>query len=216
MTCCSSCSNTTGTNDFFNSQSKRYLKQYRKKGLAKEQRLLEAGITGSGIQNKSILEVGCGIGALHLTLMKNGAEKSTGIDISEGMITTAKQLAGEFGFAERTTYHLGDIVQMNGNIPEADIVILDKVVCCYKNVFDLLKVSSEKCRQTYAFSYPNPNILVQISFKGLILIGKLLKWKFYPSWHDWSGLIRTLETYGFKQSYQNSTFMWNVCVLERK
>ncbi|TAK62269.1 MAG: class I SAM-dependent methyltransferase [Bacteroidetes bacterium] len=214
MSCCQSCS-LQGTNDFFSSQSKRYLKTFHKKGLGKEQKYLLEGIATLDIQGCTALEVGCGVGGLHLTLMQHGVDYATGIDISEGMIAGARQLARELGLEKRVTYHVGDIVNLNEHIREADIVLLDKVVCCYEQVLRLIEVSSKKSVRVFAFTYPNPNFLVKISFKGLIALGVLLKWKFRPYWHDWNALLHTLETYGFTQTYNNSTIMWNICVMKR-
>src|ERR1041385_7221784 len=116
--CCSSCTSVQGTDKFFSNQSKRYLKKFRKRGLAKEQTFLVEGIELSSIAGKSILEIGCGVGGLHLTMLRHGADSAVGIDISEGMLEGAKQLSSELGLNERTAYHLGDFVQMNGVIEQ--------------------------------------------------------------------------------------------------
>ncbi|MBI3195497.1 MAG: methyltransferase domain-containing protein [Ignavibacteriae bacterium] len=214
MNCCQTQS-LSGTDKFFTKQSDRYLKQFRKKGLAKEQRMLLEGISSLGLEGKSILEIGCGVGGLHLTMLKQDASFATGIDISEGMLNGAKRLCHELGLEQKATYLRGDFVQRNAMVPQADIVVLDKVVCCYENISDLLKKSTDKSKQVYAFTYPNPNIVVHISFKGLILLGTLFKWVFRPYWHDWEEIIREVEKQGFKQTYKNSTLMWQVRVFER-
>ncbi len=215
MSCCQKCS-LQGTNDFFNGQAKRYLKDFKKKGLGKEQRFLIEGISSKSFSGKSVLEIGCGVGGLHLTILQQGASSAVGIDISEGMILGARKLSRELGLEDKTKYLVGDIIEMNDSINDADIVVLDKVVCCYEDVFRLLSVSGNRTKQTYAFTYPNPNLLVQVSFRGLIALGVLFKWKFRPYWHDWKLIIKMLETQGFKQTYTNSTIMWNICVLERQ
>ena len=102
------------------------------------------GIELSPLTGKSILEIGCGVGGLHLTMLKHGASSAVGIDISEGMIEGAKQLSKELGCENRTQYLLGDVVQINGTIADADIVILDKVVCCYENIDALMTTSLSK------------------------------------------------------------------------
>jgi magnesium-protoporphyrin O-methyltransferase len=215
MNCCQT-QTLSGTDKFFTKQSERYMKQFRKKGLAKEQQLLLEGISALGLEEKTILEIGCGVGGLHLTMVKQGASFATGIDISEGMLNGAKRLSRELGLEHNTNYLLGDVVQMNGIVPDADIVVLDKVVCCYENILDLLEKSSVKSKQVYAFTYPNPNILVKTSFHGLIFLGTTFKWVFRPYWHNWDALIREVKKRGFKQTYMNSTLMWQVRVLERK
>jgi 2-polyprenyl-3-methyl-5-hydroxy-6-metoxy-1,4-benzoquinol methylase len=214
MRCCTS-SSIQGTNNFFSKHSEKYLKQFRKKGLAKEQKHLLQGIEISPVSGKSILEIGCGVGGLHLTILKHGASSALGIDISEGMIEGAKQLSKELGCENRTQYILGDVVQANGRITDADIVVLDKVVCCYENVEELLTTSLSKTRQQYALSFPHSNLLVKVSFQCLIVLGKLFRWSFHPYWHDWEKLIHTIQENGFVQTYQHSTFFWSIYVFER-
>jgi len=191
------------------------MKNFRKKGLGKETRLLVEGITASGIQERSILEIGCGVGGLHLTLLQEGASNATGVDIAQGMLEGARALSREMGMEARTEYFLGDFVRMNGNVGDADITILDRVVCCYEDVNSLVDKSLAKTRHTYAFSFPKPNIFVQLLVSIPITLAKLLRWKFHPYWHDWEGLVRRVESAGFRQRYHKSTILWDVRVLTR-
>ena len=214
--CRTSCSTVSGTNKFFSKHSARYLKQFKKKGLAKEQKLLVKGIELSPVKGSSILEIGCGVGGLHLTLLQYGASSAVGIDISEGMLEGAKQLSKDLGFEERTSYQLGDFVQLNSEIDKADITILDKVVCCYEDVDTLLEKSLSKTNRMYALSFPRPNLLVKLTFQIPIILSKLLKWFFRPYWHDWDRVVRTIEASGFKKIYRSTTMLWEVQVFENK
>jgi magnesium-protoporphyrin O-methyltransferase len=215
---CSCCSapNTQGTNKFFTKNASRYIKQFRKKGLAKEQQRLVEGILQTSIEDKTVLEIGCGVGGLHLTMLKHGAKSATGIDISEGMLEGAKQLSKELGMDAQTNYILGDFVQANGDIHPADITVLDKVVCCYENLDALLSKSLGHTKHIFALSYPRQTFIVRLSFQILILLGTVLKWSFRPYWHDWNKMRSTIELNGFRERYRNKTMMWSVYVFERK
>ena len=204
-----------GTDKFFSKTSRRYMKNFRKKGLAKEQTYLAEGITSADIQNKTILEIGCGVGGLHITLLKQGARIAVGIDIAQGMLDGAKALSKELGMETRTEYILGDFVQLNGKITQADITILDKVVCCYEDVNTLLDKSLAKTRNIYALSFPKSNTFNKLFFAIPITLGKLLRWSFHPYWHDWGAIVNRIQAAGFKQTYKNATFVWDVRVFER-
>ena len=214
MSCCAQ-EAIRGTDKFFTRTSRRYMKNFRKKGLSKEQRLLLEAITASGIQEKSLLEIGCGVGGLHITLLQKGAGRATGVDIAQGMLEGAKALSRETGMEERTEYILGDFVQEYERIGEADITILDKVVCCYEDVNSLLDKSIASPRNTYALSFPKQNTFLKLFFAVPITMGKLLRWSFHPYWHDWKGLARRIESAGFRQTYRNSTVLWDVRVFRR-
>ena len=213
--CCVSSEAIRGTNKFFSKQAKSYVRKFHKRGLAKEQRYLLEGILLSPIAGRTVLEIGCGVGALQLTLLKYGALSALGVDISEGMIEAAEELSRELGFTKQTLYRIGDFVRVNEEIPDADIVILDKVVCCYADIVELLKKSCGKSRSILALSYPRPKAFVKLMFLVPILLRKLLKWPFHPYWHDWSRMVQKIEEAGFEQVYERETIVWTVRVFEK-
>ena len=211
----SCCTPTQGIDDFFSKHAERSLRQFRRKGLSREQRFLVEGIRSAGPEAKSVLEIGCGVGGLHLTLLKQGASAATGIDISQGMIRSARLLAAELGFERSTSYHVGDFVQKDGEVPEADIAVLDKVVCCYEEIDELLGRSLRKAKQIYALSFPRPTPLIKLMFKSFILAARLLGWSFHPWWHEWGVMLGTISAKGFTEIYRNNTPFWSVHVFRR-
>ena len=162
-----------------------------------------------------MLDIGCGVGSLHLTLLKEGAKHSVGVDMSEGMLREAKRFAQEFGLAERTNYVVGDFTQLSPSIPESDVTILDKVVCCYEDVERLVRASTEKTRQTYAFSHPRENLLMKMLFGGHMTLARIFHWKFHPFWHDWAKVRSLVLSNGFELLYENTTVSWQVLVYRR-
>lgn len=214
MSCCS-VSACPGTNRFFTKWAKKYAKTFRKKGLEKAQRYLLEGIRRVPMRSAEILDIGCGVGALHLTLLKEGASRATGVDVAEGMLAEAKRLAEEMGVLERTSYVLDDFAKVSDNVAEADITILDKVVCCYEHLDDLVEHSLAKTRRLYGLTHPRESALVRVGFVIHIFLSKLFRGTFHPYWHDWHRLRAMISARGFKPVYENSTFFWNVLVFER-
>jgi len=62
--------------------SKRYERRYRRKGLDDNQLQLVRELESMGLDGLTLLEVGCGVGALHQTLLEKGASTATGIDLA--------------------------------------------------------------------------------------------------------------------------------------
>lgn len=211
MDCCS----VQGTNKFFSRWSSTYFKRFRRKGLAKEQKYLVQGITQEPLTSKTILEIGSGVGSLHLSLLQQGAASAVGIDIAEGMIEKAKQLARDLGLETRARYYIGDFVTMNGEIPESDITILDKVVCCYEEVDTLLEKSIAKTKELYALSFPQGSLLIKILFKTQIVISRLFRFSFRPYWHNWEKICQNIVSRGFDEIYHNKTIIWTIRVYRR-
>ncbi|MDE3057692.1 MAG: methyltransferase domain-containing protein [Bacteroidota bacterium] len=214
-TCCQGSGQCEPANKFFSKISKRYARRFHRKGAAKEQRLLLEGIRREPSQGKTVLDIGCGVGALHLSLLKEGAAFATGIDAAEGMVKKAQQLAEEFGVAEKTSYINGDFVDHAEQLHDAEITMLDKVVCCYEDVGTLIKKSTRKTAGTYALTHPKENLLTQALFKLHIALAKLFHWKFHPFWHDWQRMREMIIGEGFTCIYDNATFSWRVLVYKR-
>lgn len=211
MECCAQ----PGTNTFFSRWSKTYDKRFRKKGLAREQRYLIEGITRTPLTAKTILDVGSGIGSLHLSLLQQGAASAVGVDMAEGMIEKARQLARERGLEKRTHYIVGDFTMMNGALPASDITILDKVVCCYENIDSLVDKSISKTKEIYALTFPRNSFVVRVLFKAQIVVRKLFRFSFRPYWHDWGQMCNKVVANGFGEIYHNATFLWTVQVYRR-
>jgi magnesium-protoporphyrin O-methyltransferase len=213
--CCTTPPSTDGTNKFFSRWSKTYEKQFRKKGLAKEQRLLLIGVREEPIAASKILDIGCGVGALHLTLLREGAGEAVGVDIAQGMLDKAQEFAVSMGLAEKVSYVLGDFAGMADSLQDADITTLDKVVCCYENLDLLLETSTGKTRRVYALTHPRDNLLLEFMFKTHIAFNKLFRMKFRPYWHNWQRMRDQIVARGFRLTYENSTLAWQVLVFTR-
>ena len=213
--CCINQETLNATDKFFSKQAKRFIKRFHRRGLPRETRLLVEGIKMTSFRDKSILEIGCGVGGLHLTLMNDGAKNAVGIDISKGMIAGAKELSAEFGYQDRTEYFFGDYIALDEYIKPADITVLDKVVCCYSEVDTLLEHSMNKTTKTYALSFPKPSWYVKSIFSVPIFLGKLLKWSFHPYWHDWNAILKNIKRHGFIERDHATTFIWATYVFER-
>lgn len=214
MTCCSG-PECPGTNKFFTRFSAKYAKRFRRKGLEKVQVHLLKGIGHVPVPSAEILDIGCGVGALHIALLREGAARATGVDAAEGMIRQARAFAEKHGVQAKVQYVLGDFTLLANDLPSADITILDKVVCCYENVHELLGQSLQKTRRIFALSMPRETVIVRWGFLLQIAVAKLFRASFTPYWHDWNGLRISITSYGFRPVYENRTFLWEILVFER-
>lgn len=204
-----------GTNAFFSRMSKTYERRFRRKGLEKVQRYLLEGVRMEPVGSKEILDIGCGVGALHLTLLAEGAVSATGVDLSEGMLQQARASAERLGYAGKTRYVFGDFVDEAGTLPDADITLMDKVVCCYENADALVDRAAAKSRRVVAISHPKESFPIRFSFRVQIFLAALFRFRFHPFWHDWQKLCDRLRSAGFEQIYENSTIVWSVVVFRR-
>jgi magnesium-protoporphyrin O-methyltransferase len=213
--CCTSTAQCDGTNRFFTRWSKKYAKDYKKKGLAKEQRLLLEGVRAVPVRNATILDIGCGVGALHHALLKEGAARSVGVDAAEGMVEQAKLMAEQLGVQDRTEYHHADFLAIAASLEESDITLMDKVVCCDERLDELIDASSQKTRRVLGLTHPKNSFFIRVAFKMQIAFAKLFRWKFHPYWHDWARMQKEILQKRFTLKYESSTLVWTILVFQR-
>ena len=185
-------------------------RRYRSQGLDKRAtRLVEALVT-SGIEGLSVLDVGSGIGAVGLELLQRGAASATLADASPAYLEVAKELAAEKSVAGRVQFVAGDFVDTAGGIPTADVVVLDRAVCCYPAWRPLLTAASERCRQWLALTYPRnrPDVKLVLGLENLRR--RLAKDAFRAFVHPPKEMHAALEATGLRRVHQTGTIAWKI------
>lgn len=207
MNCCGS--HTSSARRFFGWMAKLYARRYRRKGLDNTQRLLLEELVKSGVGGKSLLEIGCGVGVLHQTLLERGASSAVGVDLSDEMLDHARQRATELTLEERVSYERGDFVETRDHFDPADITLLDKVVCCYPAPKQLLEAAASKTRVAVALTYPRKHPL-GLFFTAIWNLAFWLARSDFRSFVHEPYLIRQwLNDKGLRQSYGRDTFWWH-------
>src|SRR5947199_213845 len=84
----------------------------------------------------------------------DGASGATDVDASAAYLAAAREEAARQGHAERVAYHHGNFVDLAATLPPADIVTLDRVICCYHDMPALVERSSAKAARLYGLVYP--------------------------------------------------------------
>jgi magnesium-protoporphyrin O-methyltransferase len=127
-------------------------KRARRKGIS-------AGITkdlldalGSSVGDRTVLDLGCGTGDLALGALARGATRATGFDLGSGAIEEARALARERRVDDRATFTVGDAAKVR--LDPHDVVLLNRVLCCYPDVDALLDNSLSAATAVYAFTAP--------------------------------------------------------------
>jgi SAM-dependent methyltransferase len=209
---------TCGISCAFDEQSEKMLKDYRKDGLADTSLTIADAVAGQGFSGSSVLEVGCGFGGLTLELLKRGASKAVGVDLSPKMIELARKLTADAGLTDRATFELGDGAA--ARLPRSDVVILDAVLCCYPNVDTLVENSSSAAATKYALALPDDRRLATrllslvLPIQAVVFRGKRKGFRFFI--HPTRKIVGLLEQKGFRLlSRSPQGWIWSVLVFAR-
>ena len=95
-------------------------------------------LLAEGVEGASLMDIGAGVGAVHVTLLEAGAANAVDVDASPDYLDEAKAEAERRGLVDRIDYRLGDVVELAADLPPADIVTADSVICCYPYLPELL------------------------------------------------------------------------------
>jgi len=206
MSCC--CPHSRSGGRIFSFFARNYRKRFTKRGFEPSQQQLMAGLQAAGFADASILEIGSGVGHFHMTLLEQGANQATGIDLAAKMIEEAGAWAIERGLSERTHYLQGDFMDILPRIEPAEVTVLDKVVCCYPDADGLVHRSLEKTTRVYALTYPRYRLAVRLAIASGALMMKLIGSSFRPYAHDPAAIERWVREAGFSKLYENTTWIW--------
>ena len=112
---------------------RRELRAFRRGGLNRRQQEIVA-LLGPLTPGSSVLDIGCGIGAIGTTLLTGGAGSGLFVDVSSAYLNAAREVGAEAGIEERAAFYRDDFATSARPYPEADVVVLDRVVCCYRTL----------------------------------------------------------------------------------
>ena len=128
--------------------------RYRRSGPDATTRMLRDLIVERGISGASILDIGGGIGILDHELLQAGASRAVLVDASPSYLAVAREEAERLLLADRITFVAGDFVRVASDLDRADIVTLDRVICCYPDAAGLVRRSAERAGQLYGLVLP--------------------------------------------------------------
>ena len=210
------CVHNRDTGRLFGWFAKRYRKRFARNGLEPSQKHLVEGLTRSGFHDATLLDIGCGTGYLHQRLLQAGASSAVGVDLSAKMLEEARAQAREQGLAERTDYREGDFVELADVLAPADIVILDKVICCYPDVDALVRGSARLAGRVYALTIPRDRGTVIFTLWASRALLVLIRCGFRSYVHDPAAVERSLAHAGFVRAFEESTFVWLTRIYSRR
>src|SRR5262249_26951080 len=139
------------------------LRDYHAHGPIPTTRALIDALLHADVTADTLLDIGGGVGAIQYALLEAGARGATSVEASPDYLEVARAEAQRRGLAGRIRYEPGDFVEVAARVPAADIVTLDRVVCCYPDMDGLVKLSAQRSRRLYGLVYPRERWLMRLA-----------------------------------------------------
>jgi 2-polyprenyl-3-methyl-5-hydroxy-6-metoxy-1,4-benzoquinol methylase len=210
------CCRPRGYEEFFSEKAaRRSGRRYRKKGLDATARRLVEFLRERGIEGQTVLEIGGGVGAIQLELLKAGAARAVNVELSPGYEESAIELAREAGVEDRIDHRLGDFVQQAGELETADVVVMHKVVCCYPDYDALVGAAADRSRHRLVISFPRNVWWMRLAIRLGNLYCRARRLDFRAYLHRPPAIVAAATRRGLRSVANEEGFVWQVAALER-
>jgi magnesium-protoporphyrin O-methyltransferase len=167
------------------------------------------------LEGQQLLDIGAGIGVISVELAGTGIADATVVEASHAYLEVARrEVESRYG-SRPTRFILGDFAAIADTLPDADVVTLDRVVCCYPDAEALLRGATTRARRLLAFTYPRDRWYVRTLIMLENLWRRLTGNRFRAFVHSPPRMATVLETAGFVRHAHRDTFVWTLDLYHR-
>ena len=215
-----SCSQCSGIEDQFDAAAvRKKLRQFRRRGPDHTTRLLidgvRAALEASDLRDGVLLDIGGGIGAIHHALLDGRVTRAIHVDASTAQIAAAREETERQGHSAKVEFVAGDFVAVADQVPTADVVTLDRVICCFDDMDGLVSRSARKTGRFYGAVFPRNVAWMRVAIAAVNVLQRLKRTTFRVFLHDPAAIDRALRAAGLAPRSERHTLGWHVVVYER-
>jgi 2-polyprenyl-3-methyl-5-hydroxy-6-metoxy-1,4-benzoquinol methylase len=190
-------------------------RRYRRRGLDGTSRRIFDFIKRRGVEGKTLLEVGGGIGSIEIELLKAGMAQAVNVELTPTYESVAGELLAEAGLADRVQRSVMDFAEAGTEVEPADVVVMNRVICCYPDMPKLAGAAAARARDLLVISFPNSRWWTRL---GLMLTNfgfQIIRMQFQVFLHPPELIVAAVEQRGFKTRLNDRGLLWQVIALER-
>lgn len=191
------------------------LKRYRRKGPDRTTRMLIEALRQEGMTGMTLLDIGGGVGAISHELLAAGVTRAEQVDAAPAYLAAAREEALRRGHADRMGFTPGDFTTVADHVAPADVVTLDRVICCYDDMPGLVAPSAARARRFYGAVYPRDTWWVRA---GLAVANRLLRLRgslFRTFVHPTAAVDAEVRKQGLTRRSTRTTWIWQVVLYAR-
>ncbi len=203
-------------NSFGEDEAKSNLKDYRRRGPANQTRFILDAVRSLGLKNITLLDVGGGIGAIYHELLKDTAREAIHVDASSAYLKVAQEETARQGHADQVKFIHADFTDVAADLPQVDVVTLDRVVCCYPNFSELLNAAASRSRTAIAMTYPREVWWTRVVLAVMNFYQRIIKDPFRVFVHPVAEMELVLKHAGLKKISSRRLFVWEMALFKRE
>ena len=212
----SDCCSPTGYQWIFSEKTARADAQsYRRKGLDATSRRIVDYLKQRGVEGRTVLEVGGGVGAIQIELLKAGATRAISVELTPTYEQVALELLREAGFEDRVERKVMDFAHSATEFAVADIVIMNRVICCYPDMPVLAGAAADHAGEILVMSFPRRTWWT----RALLALGNLAlritRRQFQIFIHPADQILAEAARHGLRKALDKSGRFWQIAAAQR-
>ena len=210
------CCEPTEYDDQFDARhAEERMRDYRRNGPRGSTKRLIEGLSSGGVDGLTVLDIGAGVGAVHQALLAAGAAAAVDVDASGPYIAAARTEAERRGLAGRVTYLKGDAVALGPELRPADLVALDRVVCCYPHMEALVGVAAARTLRRLGMVLPRDDAWIRAGVDLSNRLSALRRNSFRFHAHRTADVLAVAAAGGLVPVASHRGRFWQTMILER-
>ena len=196
--------------------ARRSLESYRRKGLGRLSRRMVDAAAAGGLDGARVLDLGGGIGAVQAELLERGADTGEIVELVSSYEHPALELARGKGLEARVSFRVADILETPEAVLPADVVIMNRVVCCSPDGIELTAAAARLARRTLVLSYPRDVVWSRAGVRALNAGLWLVRRSFRVFVHPSARLLAAAEDEGLRVLERGNDALWEFAALARQ
>lgn len=188
---------------------------YAREGVTGDERRIVDFVRGRMSPGYSVLEVGGGVGEIGLELLNDGAARALNIELATKYESVAAELIRERGLGDRVERRLGDFVREAERVPAADVVVMNRVVCCYPDADALVGAAADHARRYLVLTIPVDRWWIRFGIGIGNAFLALRRNTFRGYVHATRAVLAAAERRGMRLAERRCGLLWQLIALER-
>ena len=158
---------------------------------------------------------GSGIGVLVYELLTDRVSTATAIEPSEAYVRAAREEVERRGLDDRVAFLHDDLQSLADTVEPADLVTLDRVICCDPDMETLARAAAKRSRRFLVASYPNDRWHIRL-FTHFANAGRATRRNAFRTFvHPEDAIDAVLAEEGLARARTLRTFVWQIALYER-
>ena len=189
---------------------------YRDDGPDPTTAALIAALEDEGVAGSTLLDIGGGVGAIQHELLAAGVASAVEVEASAAYRAACTSEAVRRGHADRIEHISGDFASVAEDVPGADIVTLDRSVCCWPLMPPLIDAAAAHTGRLLGMVYRRDALWVRTGWRLLNDVRHRLNRNPMRVFVHRTGDVETvLGSHGLTRRSHRTMGVWQIAVFGR-